>query len=139
MSTVKFTNVEYGIVALTLATAFIHLIFAFTLVTTWGNVKITFINLDTGLSYQIFFVISFLGYVILLIPSFLPQFENYKGTARFALLAYTAITLLLYILINTNLDIMNIENLFFLEGTVTKVIEFFLFIFLVIDSQMTSK
>ena len=132
MNSLKFTNVEYGIIALTLATAFIHLIFAFTLVPTWGNFIFTFINLDTGLSYQIFFILSFLGYVVLLILLFLPQFENYKGIARFALLAYTAITLVLYVLINT------LGDLFVLEGVVTKVIEFFLVIFLVIDSQMTS-
>ncbi|MCA9973723.1 MAG: hypothetical protein KC425_26095 [Anaerolineales bacterium] len=76
---------QWGIVGLTVATAVIHLILAFL----------------SGGTFMIIFILNALGYLALLAALyFLPQFRGQRDMVRWGLLAYTAVTFILYFAFN---------------------------------------
>lgn len=80
-----FTPVQIGIIVLTLATAAIHIWLAF-----------QFPSPDP------MFMLNGIGYVGLLAALFLPvpRLAGYKGIIRWVLIGYTALTVVLYFVIN---------------------------------------
>ena len=78
-----------GIFLLTLATAFIHLYLAFT--------AIPYFGLNFGV---ILFILNGLGYLGLLAPLLLPipQLARFRSAARWALVAYATLTIVLWLI-----------------------------------------
>ena len=110
--TQKLSPIQIGIIVLTLATALIHLI-------------------ALGISFgDVLFILNGLGYLGLLAAIFLPLdfLDDYRSYARWALLVYTAITIVAYFVVNPN----PWTSTF---GLVTKVIEVVLIVLLFLDSR----
>jgi hypothetical protein len=78
-----------GIIALTLATAFIHLQLAFP---------------------DPVFILNGLGYLALLAALYLPQLARYRNLMRWVLVGYAALTVLLWILIGARTPIGYIDK-----------------------------
>ncbi|GHO86268.1 hypothetical protein [Dictyobacter formicarum] len=100
--------VQIGIAVCTLATALIHLYEA----------------VQPGEDLRTWFILNCIGYLVLLIALFLPQLFAYHRLINYALIAYTAITILMWFLIG--LPSASI-------GYVTKLIEVLLIILLVTE------
>ena len=75
-----FGPLQYGIIALTVITALIHL----------------FRAMNAQGTFQTLFYLNFLGYVVLLVALYLPQLIQWRSLIRWALIAFTAITILAY-------------------------------------------
>lgn len=71
---------RYGIIALALATAIIHIVLA---------VPLTLIG----------FYLNGLGYIVLVTACFLPQLHTYHRLVRWLLMGYTALTILLWVVL----------------------------------------
>lgn len=97
---------QLGIIVLTLATAVMHFILIFP---------------DT------LFILNALGYIVLLAALYLPipQIARYRNLVRWTLIAYTAITILLWVLIGQRSS----------YAYVNKAIEVLLIILLWLDSR----
>lgn len=109
-TTQKITGLQIGIIALTIATAAIHLFVAF-----------IFPPMRT------LFILNALGYLTLLGAYFLPQFTGYRNAVRWLLIAFTAVTIIGYFVVNG----IKIDPL----GWMTKAIEIALVILLWIDGR----
>ncbi|MCB9009313.1 MAG: hypothetical protein H6656_18475 [Ardenticatenaceae bacterium] len=104
----KLSGRQKGIVGLTVATAVIHLILGIQ----FGNVL---------------FILNFLGYLALVAGLyFLPQLASQQAMLRWALVGYTALTIILYFVMNPDAFTSGL-------GLVTKAIEVILIILLVMD------
>ena len=75
-----FGSLQYGIIALTVITALIHL----------------FRALNAQGMFQTLFYLNFLGYIVLLVALYLPQLVQWRTLLRWALIAFTAVTILAY-------------------------------------------
>jgi hypothetical protein len=89
-------QVQFAIISLTIATAFIHLILSF-----W---------FPTG---QSIFILNGLGYIGLLVLLYgpLPQLASYRQPLRWTLFIYTGVTILLWILIGQRRAIAYLDKL----------------------------
>ena len=110
MTTTEATThgaLQAGIALLTLATALIHLQLNFP---------------------DPMFILNGLGYLALLAALFLPSLVRYRGLVRWALIGYTALTILLWLLLGARTPI----------GYVDKVIEIVLIALLLIEARRSS-
>ncbi len=108
----RLGTLQYGIIALTVITALIHLVLG-----------ITFFPDFLG----ILFILNAIGYLVLLAGLyFVPQLAKRRGTFRWLLLAFTAVTFVLYFVFNW-------PNIWGLGGLVDKAVELLLIILLLID------
>lgn len=98
------TAIRAGIVLLTLATALIHLQLNFP---------------------DPIFILNGLGYLSLLAALYLPQLERYRSAARWALVGFTALTILLWVLLGARTPI----------GYTDKAIEIGLIVLLLLDAH----
>lgn len=79
---------RYGIVALTVITALIHLVLGF-----------GFLGTDT--TFAIVFILNGIGYLALIAGLyFVPQLADQRANIRWVLLAFTAVTFVLYFVFN---------------------------------------
>jgi hypothetical protein len=105
-----------GIFLLTLATALIHLVLAFT--------AIPYFGLNFGV---VLFILNGLGYLVLLgalqLP--IPQLSSFRSLARWALVAYAALTIVLWVIIAPVYDFI---------GYTDKAIEIALIVLLIADA-----
>lgn len=108
----KLSPVQIGIIVLTLATGLIHLV-------------------ALGLRFSdVLFILNGLGYLGLLAAIFLPLdfLDGLRGYARWALLAFTVITIIAYFVVNP-------EPWTSALGLITKAIEVVLAILLFVDGR----
>jgi hypothetical protein len=82
-STSKLNRTQIGIIVLTITTAAIHLFVAFIFP-----------------AMRTLFILNSLGYLALLAAYFLPQFSNAHSLVRWALIAFTAVTIVGYFVVN---------------------------------------
>ena len=103
---------QYGIIILTIITALTHLILGFRF---WPD----FLG--------IMFVLNGVGYLVLLACLyFIPQLAERRGIFRWLLLAFTAVTFVLYFVFNW-------PDIYGLGGLIDKAVELVLIILLIID------
>lgn len=107
----KYSYIKIGIFLLTVVTAAIHLTLA---IKYFGDV------------YSYLFILNSLGYITLLVAYFLPQFARYHQQVRWLFIAFAAVTILAYIVVN-------IGHLFSPVGLITKIDEALLIVFLYLD------
>jgi hypothetical protein len=109
-----------GIFLLTLATAVIHIYLAFT--------AISYMGLNFGV---MLFILNGLGYLGLLAALQLPiqQLARFRSAARWTLVAYAALTIVLWFIMAPMYDII---------GYVDKVIEIALIALLIADASYTA-
>ena len=109
---VELGPLQYGIIALGIATGLIHL-FA--------------LGIPSG---EILFILNGLGYLALVAAVYLPLkfLAGYRSLARWVLIAYTALTLVLYF-------VMNWPDVWNPLGIITKLIEVGLIVLLWIDRE----
>lgn len=106
----KITGIQLGIIILTIATAAIHLF-----------VAVIFPQMRT------LFILNGLGYLALLAAYFLPQFSSYRSIVRWLLIAFTAVTVIGYFVVNgIKVDLL---------GWADKVIEIALIVLLWMDGR----
>ena len=102
---------QYAIIALTLATAVIHLILGFM----------------SGGAFGAVFILNGLGYIVLLVALyFVPQLVAQRSMIRYALLLFTAVTFILYFAFNW-------PDIWSPMGLIDKAIELVLIILLWMD------
>ena len=106
MSNVKFGALQIGIIALTIATAAIHL---------WLGIPNNFVM----------FILNGVGYLALLVAVYLPQLKKQQGLIRWAFIAYTAVTVIAWIAIGSRNTI----------GYTDKLIEVALIVLLFIEGR----
>ncbi len=113
-------GVGVGIFLLTLATAIIHLVLAFT--------AIPYFGLNFGV---MLFILNGLGYLgllaVLQLP--IPQLARFRSAARWTLVAYAALTIVLWFIM---------APLYDLIGYVDKAIEVALIALLIVDAYTAS-
>jgi hypothetical protein len=99
-------SLQIGIIVLTLATALIHLTLVFP---------------------SPLFILNGLGYLALWAALFLPipQLRGYRSQVRWALLGYTALTIVLWVIMGSRIPL----------AYVTKVIELVLIVLLLLEGQ----
>ena len=110
---VELTMMQVGIAALTLATAVIHLI----------------LGLGGG-GFGIIFILNGLGYLALWTAIYVPiaALADYRQLARWVLVAYTAVTIVLFFVFNASTG-------YGTFGLITKAIEVVLIILLFLDNR----
>lgn len=106
MNTVKLGPIQIGIILLTAATAIIHLV----------------LGIPNGL---IMFILNGIGYLALVAALYLPQFKRYNTWVRWALIAFTAVTIIGWIAVGSRNAI----------GYIDKVIEIALIALLIIEMR----
>jgi hypothetical protein len=105
---------QYAIVGLALATAVIHLLLGF------GSEELFF---------QITFILNGVGYIVLAVALyFVPQLAAQRSLIRYALLAFTAVTFILYFAFNW-------PEIWSPMGLVDKAIELALIVLLWLDRE----
>lgn len=105
MNTKTLTNLSIPIILLAVATAVIHLV----------------LGIPNGF---VMFILNGIGYIVLVIALYLPQLKNYHKLVRWALIAYTAVTIIAWVAIGSRNAIGYIDKLIevaliallFLEG-----------------------
>ena len=107
-----------GIILLTLATAALHLYLAFA--------AIVYMGFNFGI---MLFIFNGLGYLALLAALQLPQVARFRGAARWVLVAYTALTIVLFFVMAPTYTII---------GYVDKAIEVALIALLLADAYTAS-
>jgi hypothetical protein len=85
----KLGTLQIGIILLTVATALIHLALAYS------------IAVQLGVPNSLMFVANGLGYLALVTALYLPQFKNQHGLVRWALIAFTAVTIIGWVAIGS--------------------------------------
>ena len=85
-------TVQIGILLLALATAVIHIVLAIP-----ANLTMFYLN---GI-----------GYIVLALALFLPQFKNYRGLIRWALIAFTLVTIIGWVAIGERNTIAYIDKI----------------------------
>ncbi len=105
----RFGPLQYGIILLTLTTALIHISLLFP---------------DT------LFILNGLGYLVLLAALYLPtaQLQPYRDITRWLLIAYTAVTLIIWIFIGSRGPL----------AYTTKIVEAVLIVLLWLEGQRSS-
>jgi hypothetical protein len=83
--------VQYGIIALTIATALIHIYLAIPMT-------------------LVMFYLNGLGYLALVAALYLPQFSAYRRQIRWALMAFTAVTILGWVVIGERTPIAFVDK-----------------------------
>lgn len=106
MNVKKFGPLQIGIILLTIATSVIHLA----------------LGIPNGLTM---FILNGIGYLVLLIALYLPQLEGKRNLIRWALIAYTVVTVLGWVFVGARNTI----------GYVDKLIEVALIVLLFIESR----
>ena len=106
----KYSPLQIGIILLVVATAIIHIVLAVP-------------------ENLIMFYLNGFGYLILVTALYLPQLKNRRGLIRWALIAYTAVTILGWIAVGERTPIAYID----------KLIEAALIVLLVIEGRRSSK
>lgn len=103
---------QYGIIALAIATGLIHLVA---------------LGIPSG---EILFILNGLGYLALVAAIYLPLgfLAGYRSLARWVLIGYTALTFVLYF-------VMNWPDVWNPLGIITKVIEVVLIVLLWMDRE----
>ena len=100
----SFGPVQIGILLLALATALIHIVLAIP-----ENI--------------VMFYLNGAGYIALALALFLPQFKQYRSLIRYALMAFTLVTILAWVAIGMRTPV----------GYITKIIEVVLLVLLWLD------
>jgi hypothetical protein len=85
----KLGLLSIGILLLAAATALIHLVLAY------------FIAVEMGFVNSLMFVANGVGYLALAAALYLPQFAKWHSAIRWALIAFTAITIIGWVAIGT--------------------------------------
>lgn len=81
----RFNSKQIGIIILTIVTALIHLL----------------LGIGSEGAFRFIFILNFLGYIALLAGLyFLPQLAGRRSLIRWAFIAYTAVTIVLYFVFN---------------------------------------
>ena len=81
----KLGSLQYAIIALTVITALIHLA----------------LGISAGGTFGLMFILNGAGYLVLLAALyFIPQLASQRSLVRWALLAFTAVTFILYFVFN---------------------------------------
>jgi hypothetical protein len=108
-TSVRLGPLQYAIIVLTAATAVIHLTLTFP---------------------SPLFILNGLGYLVLLGALYLPipQLANYRSLVRYALIAYAALTVILWVIMGSRIPI----------AYVAKVIEVVLIVLLFIESRQAT-
>ncbi|GCE30723.1 hypothetical protein KDA_62070 [Dictyobacter alpinus] len=101
---------QIGIIVCTLATALIHL----------------YLAMQPDEDLRTWFILNAIGYLVLLVARFLPQLASYRRIVNYVLMAYTAVTIIMWLLIGLPSEPI---------GYVTKAIEVVLIILLVLDDR----
>lgn len=105
---------QYGIIILTAITALLHLVLGI------GSLPDTL---------GILFILNSVGYIALLVALyFIPGLTARRKLIRWLLIAYTAVTFILYFVFNW-------PNVWSTGGIITKAVELLLIILLVVDSR----
>jgi hypothetical protein len=102
--------VQYGVIALTIATALIHIVLAL------GTSDVT---------TKVMFSLNGIGYLALVAALYLPRFAAYRRYTRWALMAFTAVTILGWVAIGERITI----------GYVDKAIEVALIVLLWLEHR----
>jgi len=92
MNQAKFTSQHIAIILLALATAVIHIMLAIP-------------------SNMIMFYLNGAGYLLLTVALFLPQLKSMRATVRWALIAFTAVTVLGWVAIGNRNTIAYLDKL----------------------------
>jgi len=109
MKNTQFGALQIAIILLTVATAIIHL--------------------ALGISFgDTLFILNGIGFLGLLAALYLPQLRAYQGYARWALMAYTVVTILAWVVI-TGFDLTSTL------GVITKLIELALVVCLFLEGR----
>ena len=106
----RITRLQIGIIVLTIATAAIHLILAFIVP-----------------EVRTLFILNALGYLALLAAYFLPQFARYHNAVRWLLIAFAAVTIIGFFVVNG----VKVDPI----GWLTKAIEIALIVLLWMDGR----
>ena len=111
---VELTTMQVMIAVLTVATAVIHLI----------------LGIGSDGAFGIIFILNFLGYLALWTAIYVPiaALADYRQLARWALIAYTIITIVLFFVFNAGSGYGTL-------GLITKAIEVVLVILLFLDNR----
>jgi hypothetical protein len=109
MKTTQFGTLQIAIILLTVATAVIHLS----------------LGIPNGLTM---FILNGIGYLGLLVAHYLPQLRAYQNYTRWALIGFTALTILAWAVV-TKVDLTNPI------GVITKLIEVTLIVCLVLEGR----
>lgn len=110
----RLSGLQYGIVILTVITAAIHL---------FHGIQ----TLSAG--FGMLFVLNGIGYVVLIVALyFIPQLAAQRSLIRWLLLAYTAVTFVLYFVFNW-------PDIWEPVGIVDKVVELILIVLLFLDRK----
>ena len=102
----KIGPLQIGIILLTVVTAVVHL----------------FLGIPNML---IMFILNGIGYLVLVVALFLPQLQRYRSLIRWALIAFTAVTIIGWIAIGARNAV----------GYIDKLIEVVLIVLLFIDMR----
>jgi hypothetical protein len=105
MKTKQLSNFSIPIILLAVATAVIHLV----------------LGIPNGM---VMFILNGIGYIVLVIALYLPQLKKYQNLTRWALIAYTAVTIIGWVAVGARNPIGYIDKLIevaliallFLEG-----------------------
>jgi len=110
----RLSGLQYGIVILTVITAAIHLFYGIQ-------------TLSAG--FGMLFILNGIGYVALIVALyFIPQLAAQRSLIRWLLLAYTAVTFVLYFVFNW-------PDIWGAVGIVDKAVELILIVLLLLDRK----
>jgi hypothetical protein len=109
----QFGGLQIAIILLTVATAVIHLFLGISLL---------------GMGGPPMFILNGIGYLVLLTALFLPQLRQYQNYTRWALIGFTAVTIVAWAVI-TGFDLTNPLAI------ATKLIEIVLIVCLFLDGR----
>lgn len=90
--TKKFGPIQIGIILLTIATAVIHLA----------------LGIPNGM---VMFILNGIGYLVLVTALYLPQLSKFQGLVRWALIAFTAVTILGWVFVGARNPIAYVDKL----------------------------
>ena len=88
----KFGPIQIGIILLTIATAVIHLA----------------LGIPDGF---MMFILNGIGYLVLITALYLPQLSKYHALTRWALIAFTVVTILGWVFIGARIPIAYVDKL----------------------------
>ena len=106
---------QIAIILLAVITALIHL-----------DLGVRFLMISEGGPLPIMWILNFVGYIVLVTALYLPPLQGIQSITRWVLIAYTALTIILWYLIG-----ISHANL---EAYVDKLVEVVLIILLLVDA-----
>ena len=111
---------QIAITLLAVITALIHL-----------NLGVRFLMIGLGGPLPILWILNFVGYIVLVTALYLPPLQGIQSITRWILIAYTALTVILWYLIGiSHAD---------LEAYVDKLVEVVLIILLLVEAFWSSR